>query len=235
MINVLLFTNDPIITAGFQIVIQGAEEFHLSVCGNLQHLSQAAAEHGARIVVLDVSSGITLETLNEIRTKIPRMALVLWLDNASVEFISQAIVAGASGVLRKGMEIEAYWECLRKVAAGELWLENGLSLKLLQVHNFHLTPRERQLVAMLAQGLSNKELAYRIGITPGTVKVYLSRLYRKVGVSDRLELVLHSLKNLGPDQSSGSESLHGTHLPITMPASLNLTTNGSYPHPGRAN
>jgi DNA-binding CsgD family transcriptional regulator len=59
-----------------------------------------------------------------------------------------------------------------------------------------LTKRESQLVALLSQGLKNKEIASTLQISEGTVKVYLSRLFQKVGVKDRFELALYGLKNL---------------------------------------
>src|SRR6185503_15843601 len=63
-----------------------------------------------------------------------------------------------------------------------------------------LTQREGQLVSLLSQGLKNKEIAVTLMIGEGTVKVYLSRLFRKVGVKDRFELALFGLKNLTTGQ-----------------------------------
>jgi DNA-binding CsgD family transcriptional regulator len=59
-----------------------------------------------------------------------------------------------------------------------------------------LTKRESQLVSLLSQGLKNKEIASTLTISEGTVKVYLSRLFQKVGVKDRFELALYGLRNL---------------------------------------
>jgi DNA-binding CsgD family transcriptional regulator len=92
--------------------------------------------------------------------------------------------------------------CLDRVAAGELWVEKTLSNKLLSTKRIALTPRERQLVVLVAQGLKNKEIAYRLGVSEGTVKVYLCRLFAKTGVNDRLELALFALKNLFVNQTS---------------------------------
>jgi DNA-binding CsgD family transcriptional regulator len=85
--------------------------------------------------------------------------------------------------------------CLERVAAGELWVEKTLSNKLLSTKRVALTPRERQLVVLIAQGLKNKEIAHRLGVSEGTVKVYLGRLFSKTGVSDRRELALFAQRN----------------------------------------
>ena len=80
-------------------------------------------------------------------------------------------------------------------------------------------------IVFLAQGLKNKEIAYRLGITEGTVKVYLSRLYGKLGVNDRFDLALFALKNLGPSQPAASAKLTAaqeTMAPIQMPSTFRV-------------
>ena len=67
---------------------------------------------------------------------------------------------------------------------------------------YSLTRREGQLVTLLSQGLKNKEIATALSISEGTVKVYLSRLFQKLGVKDRFELALYGLKNLTPGTPS---------------------------------
>jgi DNA-binding CsgD family transcriptional regulator len=78
-----------------------------------------------------------------------------------------------------------------------------------------LSQREGQLITLLSRGLKNKEIAFILQITEGTVKVYLSHLFQKVGVKDRFELALFGLKNLtaGHAQPSGKPSLL-TNAPI---------------------
>jgi DNA-binding CsgD family transcriptional regulator len=68
-----------------------------------------------------------------------------------------------------------------------------------------LTRREGQLISLLSQGLKNKEIATALNISEGTVKVYLSRLFQKVGVKDRFELALFGLKNLTAAQGAAME------------------------------
>ena len=80
--------------------------------------------------------------------------------------------------------------------------EKSLLEKLLLARRVLLTPREKQLVSSICQGLRNKELAYTMGITEGIVKVHLSRLFKKLGVNDRFELALYALKNFVSVQAS---------------------------------
>ena len=112
-----------------------------------------------------------------------RIALVssLWVDWISLEFVREAIQIGVRGILRKDAPTAQYIQCLDYVAAGQLWLERDLSERLLNARTIRLSPRERQLVALLTEGLRNKEIAGRMNITEGTAKAYLSRLFEKTG------------------------------------------------------
>jgi DNA-binding CsgD family transcriptional regulator len=82
------------------------------------------------------------------------------------------------------------------VAEGGLWFEETLKTSFSNAKAVALTRRESQLVSLLSHGLKNKEIASTLFITEGTVKVYLSRLFQKLGVKDRFELALYGLKNL---------------------------------------
>jgi two-component system response regulator DesR len=95
---------------------------------------------------------------------------------------------GVRGILRKTLPTELQVKCLQKVQAGELWFEKALTDSFLCARRVALTQREGQLVSLLSQGLKNKEIATTLMISEGTVKVYLSRLFQKVGVKDRFEL-----------------------------------------------
>jgi len=120
---------------------------------------------------------------------------------------------GVRGILRKNLPAELQVKCLRKVSEGELWFEKALTDSFLAVKRVVLSPREGQLITLLAHGLKNKEIAFELGISEGTVKVYLSRLFQKVGAKDRFELALFGLKNLTSPQAEKPSHLHGQSIP----------------------
>ena len=105
-------------------------------------------------------------------------------------------------------------------------MDREANRKLASTNRIALAPRERHVTGLIAQGLSNKEIAWSLGITEGTVKVYLSKLFDKLGVSDRFELALVALKNLAVNQTAAASmprSLDGDKVrPLTMPAFLSL-------------
>jgi len=225
MKNIVLCSSHPMLIAGFRQIVEQSGEFSMTLCEDPGVLCERLLTGHADVALADASCGITLDLLGELRAKVPGTPIVLWLDNSNTEFISQAINLGVMGVLRKNSAIELCLDCLRQVAVGDLWVEHELNNKLLRTRTIRLTPRERQLMTMLAQGLRNKELAFRLGLTEGTVKVYLSHLYEKVGASDRLELALLALKNLATDQSTASKNLGSisiSALPAMMPGVLSF-------------
>jgi DNA-binding CsgD family transcriptional regulator len=94
--------------------------------------------------------------------------------------------------------VETLVRCLTRVNEGELWFEKALTDSIMTARSYSLTRREGQLVSLLSQGLKNKEIATQLNISEGTVKVYMSRLFQKLGVKDRFELALYGLRNLAP-------------------------------------
>jgi DNA-binding NarL/FixJ family response regulator len=132
--------------------------------------------------------------------------------------VAQAIGLGVRGVLRKNLSLELQVRCLEKVGAGELWVEKALMARLLSTKRIVFSARERQLATLLAQGRKNKEIAYLLGLSEGTVKVYLSRLFDKVGVSDRFDLALYVIEHL----FGGRNSLAEPEVPVLPVASARL-------------
>jgi DNA-binding CsgD family transcriptional regulator len=126
--------------------------------------------------------------------------MLLWVNEISTELAFQAIGLGVRGIVRKTLPAETLMECLRKVSQGELWFEKTLTDSMLSARKVSLTPREGQLIVLLTQGLKNKEIATVLCVSENTIKVYLSRLFSKVGVKDRLELAIYGLRNVASGQ-----------------------------------
>jgi DNA-binding CsgD family transcriptional regulator len=118
------------------------------------------------------------------------------VNDISTEVAHQALELGVRGILRRNLSLELTLKCLRKVAEGELWCDKSLASACLSGRSVSLSPRESQIVALLTEGQKNKEIATRLSISEGTVKVYLSKLLAKAGAKDRYELALFGLRNI---------------------------------------
>ncbi len=204
MPRILLYTDQPILATGLQAVLGRVEGCELvSVCTQAASVAEQVAGVHADVALLDLTAEITFAVLSDLRRAVSGCKIVLWVSTISTELAFQAMGLGVRGVLRKTLPPELQVKCLVKVHGGELWFEKALTDSFLSARRVALTLREGQLVSLLAQGLKNKEIATALEITEGTVKVYLSRLFEKVGVKDRFELALFGLKNLTTGQGAG--------------------------------
>jgi DNA-binding NarL/FixJ family response regulator len=201
MIRTLLYTNQPVLGRGFSSMISATPAFELlGVCATIAELLETVSAMQDGILLIDFTSEVSLAVLSDLHRAAPRCKIVLWAHAISTELALQSMGLGVRGILRKTITTDLIVKCMEKVDQGELWFEKALTDKLLSARHISLTKREGQLAALLSQGLKNKEIASLLMITEGTVKVYLSKLFAKVGVKDRFELALYALKNLTPGQ-----------------------------------
>jgi DNA-binding NarL/FixJ family response regulator len=205
MTNIALFSRQPILAEGLRNVVGSMEGFAWSGVYSSQDFMADSIRRTEcpDVLMVDVTPAMTLGALNQLKSTAPAAAVILWIDNVATEYATQALRLGVRGFIFKNASLESHFECLSRVAEGELWIQNDVANKLLCVQQTRLTPRERQLMVLLAQGLKNKEIAWQLKITEGTVKVYLSRLFQKVGANDRFDLALIALRNMSPDQMGG--------------------------------
>lgn len=196
----------PVLAAGFRAVLEDLSGF--VVCAASASLAETMERIPLKrpdVLLIEVTPALSLDILRQIMTSAGNAPVVLWIDEVSTEYASQAIAIGIRGLLRKSQSLELHAKCMRKVAAGEMWVEKSLRNKLVGIERIALTPRERQLLGLLARGLKNKEIAYAMDITEGTVKMYLTHLFRKAGANDRLELALFTLRNLSGQRTGAAE------------------------------
>jgi two-component system response regulator DesR len=158
--------------------------------------------HQPDILLVDLTAGVTFAVLSSLHEAVSSAKIVLWVHQISTELALQAMSLGVRGILRKTLPVETLLRCLSRVHEGELWFEKTLTDSIMSARRYTLTRREGQLVSLLSNGLKNKEIATALNISEGTVKVYLSRLFQKLGVKDRFELALYGLKNLTPGGGS---------------------------------
>ncbi|HWB84076.1 MAG TPA: response regulator transcription factor [Bryobacteraceae bacterium] len=197
MTRILLYSDEPILAKGLESILRQVEGFELlPTCVTVNCLMEQIGHGAADLVLMDLTQEITFGVLSELKHAMASCKIVLWVNSISTELAFQAMGLGVRGILRKTLPTELQVKCLQKVQTGELWFEKALTDSFLCARRVALTQREGQLVSLLSQGLKNKEIASTLMISEGTVKVYLSRLFQKVGVKDRFELALFGLKNL---------------------------------------
>jgi DNA-binding CsgD family transcriptional regulator len=135
-------------------------------------------------------------------------AVIAWQSSIPGEPLLNALDSGAAGVLNDVSNAEDVLAFLEAVTSGGRWVPPSVTEAVLNTRQCHLSRSEGQLVKLIARGLRNKEIAFALSITDGTVKAYLSRLFSKVGVFDRYEFALLGLRHNGnesADRASAEE------------------------------
>lgn len=143
-----------------------------------------------------------LQLLGELRQVCPDTRAVLSVNDDVVEAeCYRALQMGAHGVFKKSLSVDDLMECLHAVSAGRVWLkgfgDSAESETRGRLAKPRLTPREREVVRLVARGLKNREVADRLAITAGTVKVHLMHVFEKTGVKDRYQLSMRARDLLG--------------------------------------
>lgn len=148
-----------------------------------------------------------VDTTRALHSAHPNLGIVLLLDSYDRHLVVNAMRAGARGLFyRAAQPFRALCRCISVVHQGQFWanteqlgyvIEALRSAPQARVINAKgeglLTPREEQVVSLVAEGIGNREVAQQLGITENTVKKSLLRIYDKLGVSNRVELVLYAL------------------------------------------
>jgi two-component system, NarL family, nitrate/nitrite response regulator NarL len=165
-----------------------------------------------------------LEVLREVRQLRPDIRAVLLLDSSKDEAVLQAFRAGARGVFGRNDPIEMLSSCVRRVHQGEIWanshhlsiavsaLANSPTVRAVNAEGMNLlSERELQVVRCLAEGLTNREIATRMNLSQHTVKNYLFRVFDKLGVSSRVELLFMTLNHDSSELASLRASYTAGH------------------------
>ncbi|HXJ89063.1 MAG TPA: response regulator transcription factor [Candidatus Binatia bacterium] len=165
--------------------------------------------------VLLIADGLTddrdrlYELLRGVHASFPGLAIVLLLDNYDRELVVNSLRAGTRGLFcLASMPFKSLCRCITSVHQGQYWtnteqmryiidaLSIGPSVRLINSRGqVVLTPREEQTVNLVTEGLNNREIARELNLKENTVKKSLLRIYDKLGVSNRVELVLYALSH----------------------------------------
>jgi len=186
-------------------VLAGCEDFdYQGAVPTLSDAFSAARQTQPDIILVDHSAGLkaVFEFIAEVKSASGKCQTVLWVQDLAEVDCFRALRCGARGVLKKTSQVEVLLDCLRTVGRGDVWIE-GSSEHQIDGNERRsaprLTPREKQIVQQICEGLKNKEIAEALSITAGTVKVHLMHIFEKTGVKDRFELAIQGRKLLGLD------------------------------------
>jgi DNA-binding NarL/FixJ family response regulator len=157
---------------------------------------------------LDDQAGHGTQVLRQMRALRPQIKGVILLDSSKPQEVLECFRAGAKGIFSKQERLESLCKCIRSVHEGQIWarsvdldhaLEAFANSPRVRATNHKgielLSARERQVIQHLAGGMTNREIAHTLKLSPHTVKNYLFRIFDKLGVSSRTELLYLTMNN----------------------------------------
>ena len=219
--RVLIVDDQALVRAGFRVLVEADED--LEVIGEAEDGEQAtamSAELEPDVILMDIRMPKVdgLEAIRRIlagdQESAPRILVLTTFD--ADEYVYEALRSGASGFLLKDTEPDQLVSAIKVIAAGDALLSPSITRRLIgefasrsEVRDAHpekldaLTERELEVMTLVAQGLSNNEIAERLVISPTTAKTHVSRVMMKMMARDRAQLVVMAYESglvvPGPD------------------------------------
>lgn len=207
-------------------------EFRISTCAtDVTSVLQALMGTPPRVVIFSLNHSIStagqMATLRGVHLSHPQIAKVLLVESSNRDLAIHAFRSGVRGIFCiADAHFRLLCRCIERVAEGQVWasaeqirylLDLVSEVPSLRVLNSRgrdiLTPREEQVVALVAEGLSNRHIARELNLSEHTIKKYLFRIFDKLGISSRVELVLYAVN-------------HGAALPAEWLAATNRPAAG---------
>lgn len=202
-IRVLIVDDHPVVLSGLQNLLQSQDDFE--VVGEATSGKEAVeltTQLCPDVVLMDLHMAELdgAEAIAQLRAQhmqTPVLVLTAYEGNAD---ILRAIEAGATGYLLKDVQHEELFAAIRNIAQGKAILAPAIVARLLQLHQIHqpehedLSPRELEILLLVARGATNKEIARALHLSEATVKSHLLHLFRKLDVSDRTAAVMVALE-----------------------------------------
>jgi two-component system response regulator NreC len=207
--RLLLVDDHAVVRSGLRMLLESEADFEIvGEAGNGREALKAVAETRPDIVLMDIGlpdiSGI--EAAAEIKRLRPETAIVALTIHEDEEYFFKMLAAGASGYVPKRAAPEELLTALRAAARGEVYLYPSLAKLLVSDYLAQdpaarpalaldgLTEREREVLAYLAEGASNAEIAETLSISPKTVARHRENIMRKLGLHSRTELVKYAIR-----------------------------------------
>lgn len=198
-IRILLADDHAVVREGLRGLLEQQEDMEVvAEAGDGPTTLQLVPSEGPDVIVLDMKMpGLgAVETIAAVKRLRPETQVLVFTSYAEDSQVRDALAAGATGYLLKDALREDLIRAVREVSAGRAWLHPQAQRQMLDWIRRRpspidsLTTRERSVLALLAEGQSNKQIARNLVLTEGTVKGYVSQVLDKLGVADRTQAAL---------------------------------------------
>ncbi|WP_285473497.1 response regulator transcription factor [Actinoplanes sp. NBRC 101535] len=206
-IRVLLADDDRLVRAALETILRPFDDITLvAQAGDGRQAIDLTLLHRPDVVLLDIRMPMMdgLAALREIRRGSPSVQVVMLTTFGEDDYVGQALTGGAAGFLLKDSAADELPHAIRAAAAGNAYLSPKVTRQVLNrlpapapaapsedlARVRALSDREREVLVLLAQGLSNAEISTRLFVTEGTVKTHLYRVFTKIGCDNRVQAAM---------------------------------------------
>jgi DNA-binding NarL/FixJ family response regulator len=203
-ISVLLVDDHTVVRSGLEALL--GTQADIAVVGEAssgEEALEAAQQHQPAVVLMDLAMGAGMdgiEATKQLRQRNPKQAIIVFTTYDSDADIVRAVDAGAMGYLLKDAAPEEIFAAVRGAVQGKSVMSAPVASRLFQqLRNPDeiLTPREAELLSLLTEGLSNRDLGKRLFISEATVKTHLAHIYAKLGVETRAAAIATAIRREG--------------------------------------
>lgn len=208
-IQVVIADNEPLTLSGLRSAVADHSDIRvLAECKNPERLMDTVRNHSPDVLL--VSAEFLAEDVDMLQRLVAEMhqtRVIILTSRKDTDFLEGVLRCGAKGVFQREWPIQQIPKAIRKVTNGGVWLERSVAERVLEEllskpdepnpeerKIAQLTPREREVINFVCQGLRNKELSDKLHISQATVSHHLTSVFRKLEVEDRTSLVIYSVK-----------------------------------------
>ena len=202
MIKLILADDHKLFREGVRSILENVDEIQIvDEVDNGRALINSLRVKQTDMVILDISMpGISgIEACRLIHKAYPCLKILILSMHGEESFVRSAIEAGASGYLPKEIDHTELIEAILTINKGGSYFSKDISSKLissfLTKDKQHLTPREKEIIVLVCDGLSNKEIADKLSISVRTVDCHKNNILQKLGLKSSVDLVKYGLKN----------------------------------------
>lgn len=211
VIRVLIIDDHTLFRSGIKLLLQRQEGFEVvGEAGDGLEGVKRAKQLQPDVVLLDLHMPGTsgLEAIPLLREEVPQTQIIMLTVSEDAEDLLEALRAGARGYLLKNIETDFLLDSIRRAANGESVMSSQMAGKLADAMRLgqksagaaeanpeKLTPREREIIAMLAGGASNKEIARTLDLAESTVKIHVQGILRKLNLASRVQAAVYAVEH----------------------------------------
>ena len=209
-IRIFILDNQTLVRAALRVLIESQPGMEvIAEAGSLDEAAETLSNLNPDIILLEINfpDELYLDIIPSLLQVNEQMRLILVTEINDPKLIQHAIEEGVMGVVFKNQPPETLIKAIEKVNSGEVWLERSMIANVLsrlsrnnkpiqlsheEHSNNQLSDREKEVIRLIGQGHKNKKISTQLGISETTVRHHLTSIYKKLGVSDRLELLVYA-------------------------------------------